>query len=249
MSFGEEERQKFMYEWLWDMVYPRRCPICFQILDDSRTLVCEKCGKKVRRIKQPYCYRCGKSLKTKEREYCSDCEKQHHRYDRGFSIVEYDAATAPSILAIKYKNRREFLEFYGKLGEQQYKKKLHSLHIEAMIPIPISRRKRRKRGFNQAELFCKEIKKWLDVPIRSKWIARVKDTAPLKELTPLERKKELQSSFEWRATDYAGEDCVLLVDDIYTSGATVDACAKILKEHGIAKVYVLTMAIGCGNDS
>lgn len=182
-----------------------------------------------------------------EQEYCYDCRKMKLSFDRGFSIVEYDAVTAPSILAVKYKNRREFLKFYGKLGKMQYEKILKNLKIDAIIPVPLSRKKQKKRGFNQAALFGKELARWIQVPINEKLLIRGKDTIPLKELAPLERRAALKKVFYWQQKYYQGEKIVLLVDDIYTSGATVEACTRILKENGIKKVYILTMAIGRGN--
>ncbi|MEE1312229.1 MAG: ComF family protein [Lachnospiraceae bacterium] len=236
-----------MYQELWNLLYPKRCPVCFEILNDQKGLVCPECYKKVKIIKQPYCYQCGKPLLSMEQEYCYDCRKMKLSFDRGFSIVEYDAVTAPSILAVKYKNRREFLKFYGKLGKMQYEKILKNLKIDAIIPVPLSRKKQKKRGFNQAALFGKELARWIQVPINEKLLIRGKDTIPLKELAPLERRAALKKVFYWQQKYYQGEKIVLLVDDIYTSGATVEACTRILKENGIKKVYILTMAIGRGN--
>jgi ComF family protein len=237
-----------MYQELWNLIYPKCCPVCFEILDDQKTLICPKCKKKMKPVRQPYCYQCGRPLAKEEQEYCFDCSKGQHIFDRGFSTAEYDGASAPSVLAIKYKNRREFIHFYAQLAKEEYEPVLSILNIEAMVPVPISRKKLRKRGFNQAELFAKELAVWMRIPVRTDYLIRAKETAPLKELSPLQRKVELQRAFLWNEAAYAGEKTVLIVDDIYTSGATVDACAKIMKENGIKKVYVLTMAIGRGNN-
>lgn len=237
-----------MYEGFFNVLYPRRCPVCFEILEDQKRICCPSCYKKVKRVKQPYCYQCGKPLRSARQEYCSDCKKRKKSFDRGFSVVEYDAVTAPSILAIKYKNQREFLEVYGWLAKKQYQDILKNLPIDSIIPVPLAKGKKRKRGFNQAELFGKEISRWLGVPLNLKLLIRKKETAALKTLSPLERRAVLKKVFCWKEEAYRGEKAVLLVDDIYTSGATADACARVLKEHGIQRVYILTMAIGRGND-
>jgi ComF family protein len=237
-----------MYQEIWNLIYPKCCPVCFSILEDQKGLVCPKCDKKIRRVRQPYCYQCGRPLLSEEEEYCYDCEKGQHVFDRGFSVVEYDGVSAPSILAVKYKNKREFIYFYGEEARVQYQDLFRKLKIECIIPVPISKQKRRKRGFNQAEVFANELSKWMKIPVKTRYLSRVKDTLALKELNPMQRKIELLKAFFWEGKSYAGEKNVLLVDDIYTSGATVDACANVLKQHGIQKVYVLTMAIGRGNN-
>lgn len=236
-----------MYQEIWNLLYPKHCPVCFEILEDQKGDICPSCRKKVNRIRQPYCYQCGKPLLSKEQEYCYDCKRRKLSFDRGFSIVEYDTATAPSILAVKYKNRREFVKFYGRMGREQYEKILRELDLDGIIPVPLARKKQRKRGFNQAELFANEVAGWLSVPVNRRLLIRGKETTPLKELSPLERRAALLKVFFWQEKYYRGERRVLLVDDIYTSGATADACTRILKKHGIEKVYVLTMAIGRGD--
>lgn len=237
-----------MYQEIWNLLYPKCCPVCFDILENQNYFICPKCYQKVKRVRQPYCYQCGKPLSLDEQEFCRDCSQQERLFDRGFSIVEYDAITSPSILAIKYKNRREFLKFYGELAKKQYKLLFQRLNIECIIPVPIGRKKLRKRGFNQADLFGYEIAKWMRIPVKAGILIRSRETAPLKELDPLQRKLELAKAFVWKGKGYQQEKIVMLVDDIYTSGATVNACAKVLKENGIEKVYVLTMAIGRDNN-
>lgn len=235
-----------MYQEIWDYIYPRRCPVCMEILQDQKRGICPHCGKKLRIIQQPYCYKCGKVLASAETEYCDDCRKLRPAFDRGFSIVEYNKYSAPSIMAIKYKNKRIFLEFYSQLGKELYEEQLKRLHIEAIVPVPLAKKKKRKRGYNQAEVFGREISRWLLVPVKGNLLIRNKETTPLKELNPLERRRALLKVFGWNARAYEGERRVLLVDDIYTSGATAHACARILKANGIEKVYVLTIAIGYG---
>ncbi|MCQ2491582.1 MAG: ComF family protein [Lachnospiraceae bacterium] len=235
-----------MYKEIWNYIYPRRCPVCMDILEEQKTMVCPACFKKIKQVRQPYCFKCGKPLLNERQEYCYDCERRAHIFDRGFSLVEYDAVTSPSIMAIKYKNKREFVEFYSRLSKILYQDILSSQRFDAIIPVPVSRKKRRIRGYNQARIFADGISGWLHVPVKENLLLRKKDTAPLKKLTPEDRRKELLECFSWEKKHYEGERSVLLVDDIYTSGATADACALILKKHGIKKVFLLTIAIGRG---
>ena len=217
-----------------------------EILDDQQAVICPLCDSKIKKVKQPYCFKCGKPILSAEQEFCYDCERRRHSFDRGFSLVEYDSVSSPSIMAVKYKNKREFIRFYSQLAKEQYGELLLSKCFDAIIPVPISRAKRRKRGYNQARVFADGIAKWLHVPVKENLLLRKKDTRALKKLSPEERRKELMRVFDWEEKNYQGEKSVLLVDDIYTSGATADACAAILKAHGVREVIVLTMAIGKG---
>ena len=105
--------------------------------------------------------------------------------------------------------------------------------------------KKRKRGYNQAEVFAEELGKRLDIPMEKKWIRRVWNTVPQKELNYQQRKDNLKGAFQVK-TNIVKYKKVLLVDDIYTTGSTIDAVSKVCREAGIANIYFLTVSIGDG---
>ena len=117
--------------------------------------------------------------------------------------------------------------------------------IAVIIPIPLSRKRKRKRGFNQAELLAKELGRGLGIPVDGKSLARVRDTNPQKQMDARGRRVNLRNAFAWKGKDRARGN-ILLIDDIYTTGNTIDAAARVLKSNGAGKIYFLTISIGQG---
>ena len=120
---------------------------------------------------------------------------------------------------------------------------------QALVPVPLHRKRRRKRGYNQAELLAEEIGKILGIPVVANLVKRVHYTGYQKKLDPIGRKKNLEHAFapggdpDRLPTDFRR---VIIIDDIYTTGNTVDQVAKVLKTMGFQKVYFLTISIGQG---
>ena len=128
-----------------------------------------------------------------------------------------------------------------------YRSILQALQIDVIIPVPIYKQRRRERGFNQAELLAKELGKQLGLPVCTDYLLRIKKTKPQKELNAKERKKNLQQAFSCnkkRKKEAITWKRILLVDDIYTTGSTLDACATVLSLSGAKKVYGICVCIG-----
>lgn len=230
-------------------LFPPICPLCTKELLDKGECVCKICRRKQIFIKEPTCYSCGKPMKDYEKEYCSDCRQHHKNFERGMGLCVYQKPVTDSLAAIKYKNERKFAQYYLEEIQKRKYKELMKLRVEAVIPVPIYKKKRRKRGFNQAEIFAKGIANILEKPMYSKIVERIHDTKPQKQLNPGERKNNLKKAFCGNIEEYqkAGKPRrVLIVDDIYTTGATAEAVTAALKKMGVKEVYVFCIAIGKG---
>lgn len=118
--------------------------------------------------------------------------------------------------------------------------------IEAIIPIPLHKKRKRKRGYNQAELLAGELGNILGLPVYTDVLVRVRDTKPQKTLDDAERKNNLKEAFK-TTENIVQLNYILVVDDIYTTGSTLDAAASALAKAGVAEVY--TCCIGIGIDS
>ena len=116
---------------------------------------------------------------------------------------------------------------------------------DALIPVPIHKARLAFRGFNQAELLARGLSKEFQIPVRNDLVYRVKKTTPQKELNDKERKNNLKSAFHVKPNAIECKT-VVLVDDIYTTGSTMDALAKALKANGVEQVYFVCLAIGRG---
>lgn len=210
-------------------------------------MICEPCRLRLRLhlLKEPLCKKCGKPLSSIEAEYCPDCKRKKHLYTRGRAALEYDSVMRESISRFKYKNRREYGDFYVQELIESCGRAVQSWNIDLIIPIPLHKSRRRKRGFNQAELIAKKLGRKLKIPVSSDTLLRTKKTRPQKELNEQDRKSNLKNAFAVTQNDIKSKK-ILLIDDIYTTGSTLDAAASVLLEHGAEKVYFLSISIGRG---
>lgn len=150
-----------------------------------------------------------------------------------------------SVCRFKDGGRREYAQFYAKEAVRLYGKWIRKKGIEVIIPIPVHRRKKKKRGYNQAEVFAGQLGKMCGIPVDAETLVRVVDTLPQKMLNDKQRKNNLKKALKIEADSVQWRK-VLVVDDIYTTGSTVDAAAEALKMSGVEEIYVLSITIGNG---
>lgn len=238
-----------LQEALVDILYPARCPLCEKILPgfpgERKELACRECVKKVPFIVSPRCMKCGKQLESMEWEFCGDCERRQHVYDRGVAVASYSDALRASMHRYKYGARREYTPFYAGLIREHCGEIIRQWGIDVIIPVPMYHKKELARGYNQAALLADALGESLNIPVDSKILIRSRNTRPMKELSDTERLKNIQSAFKIRQSMIKYKR-ILLVDDIYTTGSTMDACAKCLKQSGAARVYYVSLCIGNG---
>ena len=225
-----------------DLLYPARCPVCHGVIR-GKGKACTVCLKRLPYLKEPKCKKCGKEIEKEDQEYCSDCQRFLHFFDRGASVFAYDQVMRRSISMFKYHNRREYAAFYAEEMHRNCHRLITMCAPEVILPVPIHNYKRRQRGFNQAELVAKELSRILKVPVDTEYLMRVEKTTPQKELTRQQRKVNLRQAFAVRETGKYYEK-VLLVDDIYTTGATIDAISEILRENQTKIIFFLTICVG-----
>lgn len=189
--------------------------------------------------------KCGKPVSKEEQEYCRDCGKRNYAFEQGKSLWLHVPPVSKAIYQFKFHNKRYYAEIFAKEMAREYGQWIRDRGIEEILPVPLHPSRRRKRGYNQAELLAKEISKELQIPIRKNVVFRVRRTKPQKQLDDREREENLQRAFgisrQWKAPAN-----VLVVDDIYTTGSTVHRISKLLIKAGAEKVYFLTISIGQG---
>lgn len=230
---------------LLDIIYPPRCPMCQALLRPGKELICPVCKRKLPYIREPICVSCGKPLRKEEEEYCFDCKRRGHQFDQGISVWEYNEMVRNSIYRYKYKQKREYAGFYIEEMIKELNRKAAVWKPELIIPIPIHRSRLRQRGYNQAALLADGISAGLRVPVREELLIRRRKTTPQKELNVRERRNNLRQAFAvTEPLETVGN--LLLVDDIYTTGATLDVAAELLKAAGAKRVYFITLAAGHG---
>lgn len=227
-----------------DVLFPKTCPGCDRILGRGE-LICEACKNKIQYIVEPRCKKCGKGLAKEEYELCYDCQHSTHLFRMGVAAFRYDKLISKSIYRFKYHNRRTYARFYGTALYTSCKDDIKRWQADALIPVPIHRRKEQRRGYNQAELLANELGKIMDVPVDNRCLKRIRDTKPQKDFDKTGRKKNLEKAFKI-CTDVVEYKKVILVDDIYTTGSTIDECASVLMQAGVKDIYFVSLAIGAG---
>ncbi len=190
--------------------------------------------------------KCGKPLTEERAEYCPDCRRRTYSFEKGRAAFVYDGVMRGSISRFKYHNRRKYADFYADEILKRYGRMLRSWQAEALIPVPIHKSRMRKRGFNQAALVAERMGERLGIPVEKDLLVRVKKTKAQKNLSDAERRENLKNAFQVSGNELKLKR-VVLVDDIYTTGSTLDAGASVLREAGAEKVYFLSICIGRGN--
>lgn len=166
-------------------------------------------------------------------------------FDRTRTLYEYGTA-APSLYRFKYKGRQEYADFYGEEMGKYLGEFIRQVSPDVLVPVPLHRKKLKSRGYNQAACLARALGKSLNLPVDEKLVKRIRNTAPMKRLNPTERQNNLKKAFIIGRNDVKLYDRVILVDDIYTTGTTLDEIAALLKAGGVSEVYCVTLACGAG---
>ncbi len=228
------------------LLFPRRCPVCHDVVEDRGERVCKICRLKLPYVREPSCRKCGKPLYAEEKEYCRDCAAGKHVFRQGKAPFLYDEVMRQSVSRFKYGGRREYAAFYAEEILRKCCREALLWKAEAFVPIPLHPSRRRKRGFNQAELLADELAKRTGIPSDAGLLRRVKKTHVQKELSREERSANLKGAFSVRKGNLPYKK-VILIDDIYTTGSTVDEAARVLLKAGADSVYFLCICVGRGN--
>lgn len=227
-----------------DLFYPKHCPICLDALPPGKALICAPCEKKIRRVTGPTCVKCGKPLADDTYEYCVNCEKRPPAFRKGIAWAEYTSKYIRRMLSeVKYHENPQLLDYPCQDFAKRILGEVNEWHAEALIPVPVHESRRRIRGYNQAEEIAVRLGAVLGIPTDPNVLFRREKTRAQKELNDTERRNNLAVAFGVR-DDAPLYRTVILVDDIYTTGSTADACARTLLKAGIEEVFLLTLAIG-----
>lgn len=226
------------------LLYPPRCVVCDEALVYAGRGVCPECRKKLRYVGGAVCMRCGKPMREQSTVYCEDCRENEHYFLGGRALYTYDSV-APSIYRFKYAGRQEYGLFFAREIAYYLGDYIREISPDAIVPVPLHPRKERIRGYNQAEVVAKELGRMLDIPVFPKLVRRVEDTKPLKSMGPWERQNSLKKAF------ILGEngvklDTTIVIDDVFTTGNTIDAISRVLLEAKSMRIYFITLAIGEG---
>lgn len=232
LSGGLLTRMRGMGRGLLDLVYPPRCPGCSAVGE----LFCEKCRSAVRTYPIATCPRCGRAEPS--RGLCAACAAEPARIDGIFPATIYTHPMREAIQSYKYENVRDLA---GPLAEWLVVAwHAHAITADVIVPVPLHARREAERGYNQAALLARELSRRVGVPTASRELIRTVRTRPQVGLTRAERQMNIAGAF--RCTEEVPGLRIVLVDDVCTTGATLESCAAALKDSGAASVVGLTVA-------
>ena len=208
------------------------CLLCCAASGDA--LLCPACLRDLPRLPAACCPRCA--LPTSRGEICGRCLGKTPHYDAARAAFRYEFPLDKLIQSFKYGHRLALCDFLGR----QLAQLAHGLEADLIVPMPLHPERLRERGFNQALELARPLAKTLRLPLDSRHCQRVRHTPAQAALPWKERVKNIRNAFHCTA-DFSGQR-ILLVDDVMTTGATLDECARTLKLHGAAHVTLLVVA-------
>lgn len=170
------------------------------------------------------------------------CAEEDHIFEQSVSPFEYRDEMRKSVLRFKYSGRAEYAEFFSRSIAVYAAEKVRLWKPELIVPVPVHPARKRKRGYNQAALIAGGLAGEFDLPMDEKLLIRRKRTKPQMELDREDRRKNISGAFSC-AKKRTVPETVLLIDDILTTGSTLDACAEELKKAGAEKVYALCLCV------
>lgn len=231
-----------------DLVFPPGCYLCNKpLLAGCSSSFCDACLKQLSMQRGPQCPRCAahfpQSASTPDCHFCHD---ENYSFVQAHSWGAYESALRNIILRIKDQNSESLAHHIGVLYAKQFHEIISSWPIDAVIPVPLHWTRRLWRGYNQAEVLAQAVAKDLHKPCRTTWLWRRLRTPHQASVTPTQRRKNLRQAMAARIPKPCSRQHILLIDDVMTTGATADACARALLSAGAQSVRVAVLARAAG---
>lgn len=225
-----------------DIFFPRyvTCIYCNnELTDKTKYSLCDSCLSTLPFIRGNTCKLCGTEIGYGE--ICLECEKEKYYFNKGLSILEYNQDSKKLILNFKY-NKKTYIGYY--FAEMIYDRlKLEEdFKFDYITFVPSFKKKKKMRGFNQSEIIAKYLSKFTNIPY-GKVVKKIKNTKEMKKLDKKHRKKALKNSFKAIDSNVNFKNC-LLIDDIFTTGTTLNECAKVIYEKFLCDICVITLYNG-----
>ena len=219
--------------------------------------ICEKCGKPVEKLSRKEAYGSGSEITERCHEpqpdemkdsfiyLCDDCRDTKHEFTMGRAAFVYDNVMRKCMSALKYGGRREYGETLGLLLYERFAELLRSWKPDGIVAVPVHPDRLKKRGYDQAYVIAEAVSKRSGIPVMKDVVIRTKNTRAMKVLGAGERRKNMEEAFAPGKSEVYIKK-VLIIDDIYTTGSTMDAVSRVLKARGCKDIRFLTVCIGHG---
>lgn len=226
-----------------DYVIPPRCLSCCALVISDNSF-CADCWIKLNFITKPYCKLCGRKLNISvvtDELMCSKCiqNKPHFHFAR--SLFKFDENSKKLIHKFKYHDQTTMAKTFAKLLYQRYHRQIDK-NIDVIVPVPMHKIKRLMRMYNQSSVLADALARFLQKPVNHNILIKSKWTKPQVMLSKSAREKNLIKSLQFNTKYNVHNKKVLLIDDVATTGSTINQCSNILKTAGADTIYCLTIA-------
>lgn len=235
-----------LFRRLLHLLLPVDCATCGAALtDDPVAFFCRSCWQHIRPLRGPFCPRCGRpfastlALRYSPHHLCEDCRSRKPAYTQAYSFYAYEGTLRDAIQLFKYGGKVALRGALATLMKDAWRN-IPNPHV--VMPVPLYPTRLREREFNQALLLADHVSRWLRAPLSFNNLVRMRSTQPQTSLRKAARRSNLRRSFALRRPPEVADKRVLLVDDVLTTGTTVNECAKALRKAGSGDVYVVTLA-------
>ncbi|WP_352418277.1 ComF family protein [Proteiniborus sp.] len=239
---------KKLYYSALDLLFPEEgiCFICDKYDEDVKEdHICSDCKDKLLFINENRCPTCGKpNCEGNALDRCSYCANKTFYFTKAFSPLEFTGIIRKTIYKYKYESKPYIYKSFGELMLRTLERENVKDDIDIIVPVPLHRSRKAERGYNQSELLAKYLSSKLDIPMDTRNLKRIKSTKVQNKLGRTERHLNVKDAFKVKDMSFFKSKKILLVDDIFTTGATVNECSRVLMESGAREVLVITIATG-----
>ncbi len=228
--------------------FPAPCEMCGGVLETAALLpICEACLEALGPLSGPFCEKCGRPFPSEVSQdagtrQCFECRSGLYAFDAARSYGEYSDEMVKAITLLKYHKLARLGGWFARKLNAVASENPNLCEADVLVPVPLHPARRRERGYNQTELIAKPLARHLGIPLEMKLLARVKPRPPQLLLSRRERWLSVRGAYEIRKGRRIDNLRVLLIDDVFTTGATLDACARALRKAGAKSVIGLTVA-------
>jgi competence protein ComFC len=225
--------------------FPSFCELCSALLEfPQERVICYSCWKSIRTSHSSYCLCCGRFFEALEEPHlCQYCLQKRPPFSHHRSCGKYKGKLKDIILLYKYSH-------FQVLGKELARLVYHALgeeeeiwwNVDAIVPVPLHPKRRKERGFNQAQVIAKELARIKGIELADRLLVKTKNVPPQTSLRVEERAKNVSGAFGVVEGKEIKGRCMLLVDDVYTTGSTIRECSSVLRNAGVKEVKALTVA-------
>lgn len=225
---------------LKNLLYPPKVK-CIQCSQESILSICPYCISSIHFIEGITCSKCGRELDLHSKSLiCKECGQKSYNFDKAIACMLYDGMGKELIHKFKYNGAIEMADFFGGLMSKRMEE--YGENIDCITYVPLHSEREQERGYNQSEILADKIGEIMGIPVKDLLIRKRKTQSQYK-LKAQERHINVKNAFEVKGTGIYGKN-ILLIDDIFTTGSTGDACSEVLRAAGAKIIIFLTLANG-----